>query len=63
MQSLCGMTDRRQFLARTAIAGGGMLASTALSYARIIGSNDRISIGHIGVGNRGRGLDAILAQL
>ena len=63
MQNLSGRTDRRQFLTQTAVAGGVMLAGTAMSYARIIGSNDRISIGHIGVGNRGRELDAMLAQL
>jgi len=38
-------------------------ASTALSYARIPGANDRISLGHIGVGNRGRELGSVVASL
>jgi predicted dehydrogenase len=36
---------------------------TALSYGRVLGSNDRILLGHVGVGNRGRGLQYILSQL
>jgi len=39
------------------------LSSTALSYTRIAGANDRISLGHIGVGNRGSELDGIVASL
>ena len=35
---------------RTAIKAAGM---TALGYSRILGANDRIRTGHIGVGNRG----------
>jgi len=37
------------------------LSTTALSYARIAGANERISLGHIGIGNRGRELDGIVA--
>ena len=44
-------------------AGSAALNSTALSYARIAGANDRISVGHIGIGNRGGGLDDIVALL
>jgi len=51
--------DRRSFLA----AGTTALASTALSYSRIPGANDRISLGHIGIGQRGRGLAFIASQL
>src|SRR5215831_15075822 len=51
--------DRRSFLA----AGTTALASTALSYSRIPGANDRISLGHIGIGSRGRGLAHIASQL
>ena len=59
-----GRIDRRSFLGRTAsLAGGATLATTALSYSRIVGANDRISLGHIGVGNRGRGLAEIAAAL
>ena len=36
---------------------------TAISYGRILGSNERILLGHIGIGNRGRGLQYILSQL
>jgi predicted dehydrogenase len=56
--------DRRAFLSRSAkIAAGTAIATTALSYSRILGANDRISLGHIGIGNRGRGLDSIVAKL
>src|SRR5437867_9118917 len=51
--------DRRSFL----VAGTTAMASTALSYGRIPGANDRISLGHIGVGSRGRGLARIAARL
>jgi predicted dehydrogenase len=36
---------------------------TALSYARVPGANDRISLGHIGVGSRGGELAALIATL
>jgi predicted dehydrogenase len=56
--------DRRTFLGRSArIAGGAALGTSALSYARIVGSNDRISLGHIGIGNRGRELAQIAGSL
>ena len=42
---------------------GAAMATTALSYSRILGANDRISLGHIGIGNRGRELDWIASQL
>jgi predicted dehydrogenase len=55
---------RRSFLNRsTAAIGAATLASTAISYDRILGSNDRIMLGHIGIGNRGRELDGIVATL
>ena len=43
--------SRRQFL--TAASTGAALAVTATSYARIVGSNERIAIGVIGCGGRG----------
>src|SRR3984957_7194395 len=57
--------DRREFLSKSAalIAGGAALPSTALSYERIVGANDRISLAHIGTGSRGSDLDWIAAQL
>jgi predicted dehydrogenase len=50
---------RRSFLHRTA----ALAAGTAVSYGRILGANDRISLGHIGVGERGRGLARIVSQI
>jgi len=57
--------NRREFLQKGAILAAGTAAvkSTALSYNRIAGANDRISLGHIGIGNRGSELDAMFAQL
>ena len=56
--------DRREFLGRSAkITGGIALASSALSYSRVLGANDRISLGQIGIGNRGRGLLDIAGRL
>ena len=53
-----GKTSRRRFLQRslaaTATAGTAMSTMTASSYARVIGANDRINIGLIGCGGRGR---------
>ena len=34
-----------------------------MSYGRIAGANERISLGHIGIGNRGTELDSIVASL
>jgi predicted dehydrogenase len=59
-----GRMGRRAFLGKSGmLAGGVALASTARSYARILGANDRISLGHVGVGNRGRGLVEIVGAL
>ncbi len=56
--------NRRSFLNQAAmVTGAGALTSSALSYGRILGANDRISLGHIGVGRRGRELAEIVAQL
>ncbi|MHC4509333.1 MAG: Gfo/Idh/MocA family protein [Planctomycetota bacterium] len=49
-----GSYSRRKFL-KTAAAGSAALAMSATSYSRVIGSNDRISIGIIGCGGRGVG--------
>jgi predicted dehydrogenase len=72
-QNTQGIT-RRTFLDRSATAaiGAALLggaksktssAQTAASYGRILGANDRISLGHVGIGQRGRGLEFILSQL
>ena len=50
---------RRSFLNQSAAA----LAGAALSYSRIQGANERISLGHIGIGSRGRELAWIVSQL
>jgi predicted dehydrogenase len=57
--------SRRTFLTKSAAltAGGATLASTALSYDRILGANDRISICHVGTGSRGEDLSLLVSQL
>jgi predicted dehydrogenase len=56
---------RREFLRTTAkaMATAAALGTTALSYARIVGANERISLGHIGIGDRGTELDWIASRL
>lgn len=44
--------SRRKFL-KGVSAGGVAMAMSAVSYSRVIGANERISIGQIGCGNRG----------
>jgi predicted dehydrogenase len=65
MDKTTGAMDRRTFLNNSVkvIGGSATLGSTALSYSRIAGANDRISIGHIGIGNRGTELDDIASRL
>ena len=46
--------SRRKFL-KTAAAGSAVLAMSAKSYARVVGANERITIGIIGCGSRGVG--------
>ena len=59
-----GKISRRSFLNRSAsLVGAATVASTAISYSRVLGADDRISLGHIGVGNRGRELDWIASRL
>ena len=57
--------DRRTFLTGSAavLASGAIGPRTALSYGHIIGANDRISLGHIGIGSRGDDLDLIVSKL
>src|SRR5436853_5084534 len=50
---------RRSFL----MAGAAAVGVSALSYGRIMGANDRISLGHVGVGRRGRELASVVASL
>ena len=50
-------TSRREFIAKTGIAAAGVVLGTptlsAASYNRIMGANDKIRTGFIGIGNRG----------
>jgi predicted dehydrogenase len=57
--------NRRDFLEKSAaaIAGSVVLPRTARSYENIVGANDRISLGHIGIGSRGGDLDLIASKL
>jgi predicted dehydrogenase len=65
MNSSEGKLGRREFLQKSALIAGATAttATDALSYSRIVGANDRISIGHIGVGHRGSELDGMVARL
>jgi predicted dehydrogenase len=55
--------DRRGFLNRTASLVAGSALGSAISYERILGANDRVSIGHIGVGNRGSELALLTSRV
>jgi predicted dehydrogenase len=57
--------DRRDFLHKGAavFAVSASISSSALSYSRIAGANDRISLAHIGIGSRGSELDSMASQL
>ena len=56
--------NRREFLHQGVMAAAASAAgSTALSYDRIHGANERISVGHIGIGTRGKELDGMTAEL
>lgn len=57
--------NRRDFLEKSAaaVAGSVVLPRTAISYENIVGANDRISLGHIGIGSRGGDLDLIASKL
>ena len=55
--------DRRGFLTGSAaLIGAAAIAPTASSYSRILGANERISLAHIGPGNRGQELAWVVAQ-
>jgi len=47
-------SSRRQFLKATSV-GAAALSMTATSFGRLVGANDRISVGIIGCGQRGVG--------
>ncbi|HJZ70707.1 MAG TPA: Gfo/Idh/MocA family oxidoreductase [Vicinamibacterales bacterium] len=58
-----GRIDRRSFLQAAGAVAGTALATSALSYDRILGANDRIALGHIGIGNRGGQLHLMASRL
>jgi predicted dehydrogenase len=45
------------------LAAPTLLGATAISYARVVGANERIHLGHVGIGNRGRELASVAAGL
>ncbi|MFM7929886.1 MAG: hypothetical protein ACKO9Q_19445, partial [Pirellula sp.] len=54
---------RRSFLITTSAIAASILATSAKGYSRILGANDRLDIGAIGVGGRGAGdLDAVSSE-
>jgi len=54
---------RRDFLISSSAIAASILATNAKGYARILGANDRLDIGAIGVGGRGAGdLDAVSSE-
>lgn len=56
-------TNRRRFLVNVSAIGATVLATSAKGYSRILGANDRLDIGAIGVGGRGAGdLDAVSSE-
>lgn len=50
-------SSRREFISQTGVVAAGLTlganAMSAKSYARIIGANDKVRMGFIGIGNRG----------
>lgn len=57
MTNKSNKTTRREFIAKTGMVTAGMTLGvnqmSALSYNRIIGANEKIRVGFIGIGNRG----------
>ena len=55
--------DKNQMERRSFLLGAAVLGTSALSYGRIVGANDRISLGLIGAGRRGRELASVVADI
>ncbi len=53
---MAGNYSRRSFLKKASAAGSVAMAMSAVSYGRVMGANERISIGQIGCGSRGVGV-------
>jgi predicted dehydrogenase len=59
-----GVTDRRRMSRRSLLQAGAMaLGTSALSYGRIAGANDRIALAQAGMGSRGRELASVVEDL
>src|SRR2546427_6251630 len=57
--------NRREFLQKSAVVAAGSApgSKTAFFYLGIVGGNEPISLGDIGIGNRGRGVGGIVVGL
>src|SRR3954447_20166517 len=56
--------NKAELSRRSILIGGAMaLGTTALSYSRVYGANERISLGQVGIGSRGRELASVVADL
>jgi hypothetical protein len=55
--------ERRTFLNTAGVVAASAFASTALSYGRILGANDRIALAHVGIGRRGTELHTTVSLL
>ena len=53
---------RREFL-NSAITGTAVISTTALSHERIVGANDRVVVGLVGCGGRGRQVSALMRDV
>src|SRR6266853_4431658 len=54
---------REEIGRRSFLMAGVAIGASALSYGRIIGANDRISLGQVGMGRRGREIASVVADL
>lgn len=55
--------SRRRFLGCSGVIAASLIAAPAVGYRRVLGANDRLDIGAIGVGGRGAGdLDAVRSE-
>src|SRR5262249_45864490 len=58
------MANTSELSRRSLVRGGAAaFASTAISWSRVQGANDRISMAQVGVGARGRELASVVAGL
>ncbi len=59
-------SSRREFIGKTSLAMAGLASASSLSgassYKRVIGSNEKIRVGFIGIGNRGSQLLSLFME-